>query len=255
MRNVILIQKTSLLIKKINKLIFYKNTQMKKITNKILITLILVMNINNGNAQSIVTKDEVTDLTILREEEKLARDVYLYAYDVYGLKIFKNISGSEQKHMDKVFLLLNKFGIPDPATAEKGVFHNTELQKLYNDLTAKVDLSLVDALLVGATIEDLDIFDINEFEKRTTNPILLNVYSKLKCGSKNHMRAFTKQLKKKKITYEPQYISNKLYKEIIKGSNESCGKGKSKEMMKGKGKGMGKGRGQGMGRGMHKNTW
>ena len=51
----------------------------------------------------------------MREEEKVARDVYLEFYEIYGNVIFKNIADSEQKHMDAVLALIVGYGLDDPA--------------------------------------------------------------------------------------------------------------------------------------------
>lgn len=78
------------------------------------------------------TAQESIDLLQLREEEKLARDVYLTLHAKWGNDIFEKISASEQKHMDKVKGLLDGFGIADPVTDDSvGVFVNTELAALY----------------------------------------------------------------------------------------------------------------------------
>jgi len=173
-----------------------------------------------------LSQAEINDLKFLREEEKLARDVYLYAYDKYHLKIFNNISQSEQRHMNSVLNLLSKYGIPDSASTEKGVFNNPDLQKLYNSLTKQADISSVEALKAGATIEDLDINDIDDFTANTTKPDLLNVYGNLNCGSKNHIRAFTRWLENEDVTYIPQYLSIEEYNVILSSSNGGCGKNK-----------------------------
>jgi len=161
---------------------------MKKI---IFITLAVIFTVisscsNNDNdeineivIESILSQQEIDDLKFLREEEKLARDVYLYSYDKYGNTIFNNISNSEQQHMDSVLTLLNKYGIDDPALSERGKFSNQILQGLYNDLTALSDKSLIDALTVGAIIEDLDIKDIEVNESRTSRDDILIIYNPL----------------------------------------------------------------------------
>ncbi|MCB0733673.1 MAG: DUF2202 domain-containing protein [Flavobacteriales bacterium] len=170
-----------------------------------------------------ITQDEINDLRFLREEEKLARDVYLFSYAKYGEQIFTNISASEQKHMDKVLELLNTYNIQDPASADTGVFNNPTLQNLYAVLTAKSDSSLLDALWVGATIEDLDIDDIESNIGRTNRSDLLDVYNSLQCGSRNHLRAYASQIKSNGSTYVPQYLSQSDYDDILAGSHESCG--------------------------------
>ena len=166
---------------------------------------------------------EKQDLIFLREEEKLARDVYLYAFEKYHEQIFYNISQSEQQHMNSVLYLLNKYNLEDPIIEALGVFSNHDLQQLYNQLTAQVDISIIEALKVGATIEDLDIKDIDEFELNTQSLDILNVYSGLKCGSRNHLRSFVLELDLNSISYSPQFISNEEYNEIIESDKKRCG--------------------------------
>ncbi len=173
-------------------------------------------------ATPALTKEERTDLLFLREEEKLARDVYLYAYDKYQLKISNNISQSEQRHMDEVLTLLEKYDIPDPASNDRGVFSDQVLQKLYDDLTARVDSSKLDALIVGMIIEDLDLNDIEDFKSRTSKEDLLAVYNFLACGSRNHLRAYYGQLLQNSGAYIPQYITQEQFDEIINSNKEQC---------------------------------
>lgn len=178
---------------------------------------------DNDTQQITLSQTEINDLKVLREEEKLARDVYIYAYNIYGNDIFTNISQSEQQHMDKILVLLNTYNIEDPALPNVGEFTNQMLQNLYNDLTTQVDLSLIEALKVGATIEDLDINDIEDFESRTDKADILNTYDKLKCGSRNHMRNYYGQLVNNGIAYVAQFITASELTIIINSSNEQCG--------------------------------
>ena len=202
---------------------------MKKMVFVAFLTAILLSNCSNAsNNDSLIplSQAEINDLKFLREEEKLARDVYLYSYNKYQLNIFDNISQSEQKHMNSVLNLMNKYGIPDSASTEIGVFNNPDLQKLYNSLTLQANISSVEALKAGATIEDLDINDIDNFTANTIKSNLLNVYGNLVCGSKNHIRAFTSQLEINGATYVPQFISLEEYNVILSGSNGGCGNNK-----------------------------
>lgn len=166
---------------------------------------------------------EVADLQFLREEEKLAHDVYTYAFERYGVSIFSNIAGSEQTHTDAVLDLMTAYQVEDSASQSMGVFNNAELAKLYSDLIAKVDRSVEDALIVGATIEDLDILDLDEKSTHTDNVTLQSLYSNLKCGSENHMRSFTRQLNNRALSYVPTYISLEQYQAILAATNGSCG--------------------------------
>lgn len=171
----------------------------------------------------LLSAQEISDLQFLREEEKLAHNVYTYAYERYDLNIFNNIASSEQRHTDAVFNLMKNYGVEDTASETIGIFTDPELAALYANLIAKVNLSETDALLVGATIEDLDIYDLDEKATHTTNTELHTLYSNLKCGSENHMRSFTNQLNSREISYDPTYISIAEYQTILAGSQGGCG--------------------------------
>lgn len=175
------------------------------------------------NASPELNQAETDMLTFMREEEKLARDVYQVMYDQYHIPIFKNINKSEQYHMNLVLSLLEYYNIPDPASTEPGVFNNEALQQLYNDLTAQGLVSLNEALAAGATIEDKDIFDLGTDMANTSNPAILCTFEKLTCASGNHIRSFSALLTARGITYVPQYISQEEYDSIISLPHQYCG--------------------------------
>jgi len=175
-----------------------------------------------------LTQAEREDLLHMREEEKLARDVYLTLYDKWGQRVFENISSAEQTHMDAVGKLLQEYGIEDPVAQTKdevGKFVSPELQKLYNDLVEQGSKSLESALTVGATIEDLDIKDLDEALSRTDKADIKSVYENLKHGSENHMRAFVSNLNRLGSDYTPKYITPEEYNEIIHGTTGGNGRG------------------------------
>ncbi|RLD24748.1 MAG: hypothetical protein DRI71_01650 [Bacteroidetes bacterium] len=203
---------------------------MKKISILTLsITALLLSSFSGCDTETIepeadlVSVDENLGLVYMREEEKLARDVYITMYEMYDNKIFNNISKAEQMHMDKVLTLLEKYNIEDPSFEGIGEFSNETLQQLYNDLIELGSKSEIDALLVGVTIEDVDIFDLDEFTVETTDPDIIAVYDALNCGSRNHMRAFNAQLDSLGVTYTPQFITQEQFDAIIAGDHERCG--------------------------------
>ena len=117
---------------------------------------------------------------------------------------------------------MNQYSIPDPASTQLGVFNNVALQSLYNQLKSQVDISTSESLKVGATIEELDINDIDDFIANTSNSELLNMYNKLNCGSKNHIRSFTDQLNLLGIAFLPQFITVEEYNTILNSPSGSC---------------------------------
>lgn len=178
--------------------------------------------LNDERSLPVITTTEKNDLHFMYEEEKLARDTYIYLYQKWNLQQFGNIQNSEQSHMNAVENLLIKYNITYPKLAQ-GQFQNQDLQNMYNQLIAQGNVSNNEALKVGATIEDVDIKDLKTIGASTQNSLILNVYSNLMCGSRNHMRAFSSALKILGVTYTPLYISQIEYEAIINSSNEQCG--------------------------------
>ena len=145
-------------------------------------------------ATTPLSATEKESLLYMREEEKLARDVYNTFYDRYGLRVFSNIAASEQAHMDAVLTLLNRYGLADPAAAAPGVFNNDDLQALYDDLIDQGSQSLTAALQAAVLIEETDIADLQDGLALTSHADLRAVYNNLLRASQNHLRAFSRQL-------------------------------------------------------------
>lgn len=168
---------------------------------------------------SDLSADEAAALFFMREEEKLARDVYIKLYETWGLPTFQNIAASEQKHMDEIALLLARYELADPAQTP-GVFSNADLQNLYNTLVAQGSQSLASALKVGGAIEEIDINDLQKRLAATNNADIQQVYNNLMNGSYNHLRAFAGiYATQTGTTYSPQYITADLLNTILSGSS------------------------------------
>lgn len=142
-----------------------------------------------------ITAAEADALVFMREEEKLARDVYRALYEQWKLSVFDRIAASEETHFDTIGTLLARYGIDDPAKNDvPGVFVNSELTTLYAELTAKAKLSANDALEVGVLIEKTDIEDLETALAGTTKLDLKRVFTNLLNGSLNHQEAFETNL-------------------------------------------------------------
>lgn len=198
-------------------------------------------------AQSL-SQEEIDQLLFIREEEKLARDVYLALADKWDAPIFTNIAQSEQQHMDAVGQLIEKYGLEDPITDDTpGVFTNDTLRDLYNDLVSSGDVDLgyvapglviegggtsqLAAYKVGAFIEEFDIIDIQHAIAEASHSDVENVYENLVRGSRNHLRSFV-GLIEATGDYEPVVMTgtdpvtgvdlDALYLEIITGDQETA---------------------------------
>jgi hypothetical protein len=159
---------------------------------------------------------EAQGILYMREEEKLARDVYTTLYEVWGLPVFQNIARSEQAHMDAIKTLIDRYELVDPVTgADVGEFANADLQDLYDVLVAQGSTSLSKALEMGALIEELDITDLEKHIADASHEDVVWVYENLMDGSKNHLRAFVSTLGRYGETYEPTYLDQATFDEIV----------------------------------------
>ena len=180
-----------------------------------------------GSAQGPVaelTKTETDGLIFMREEEKLARDVYTVLAEKWGSRPFSNIASSEERHMAAVKTLLDRYGLNAPADRTKpGEFANATLQRLYTELVKRGSTSRVEALQVGAIIEDLDLFDLARWQKTPVRADIQNVYANLERGSRNHLRTFYWSLKGQGVVYVAQYLGKNTLQKIVDSPHERGG--------------------------------
>lgn len=174
---------------------------------------------------SALSAEEIADLFYLREEEKLAHDVYVALYARWGTPVFNSIAQSESQHTEAVRQRILDHGLVDPAAdTPPGVFVNDDLQVLYDTLVQRGQASLIAALEVGCLIEEKDIQDLTEMRSQAVGePDIVAVHDRLLCGSRNHLRAFNRQLVAQGGSYVAQVISQADWNAIANAELERCG--------------------------------
>jgi hypothetical protein len=159
---------------------------------------------------------EIQNLEYMREEEKLARDVYVTFFGLWGLPVFNNISGSEQVHTTHVQDMIEKYRLTDPVVDDTtGVFVDQYLANLYAELVAEGSRSSLKALYVGAAIEELDMLDLQRAIDETDNADIQTLYENLMSGSRNHLRAYVGQIENLGIVYEAQQLTQDEVDSIV----------------------------------------
>ncbi len=144
-----------------------------------------------GVGAAVLTAEDQKNLVFMREEEKLARDVYAFLAAKWNLRIFSNINRSEQTHFNLVGRTLERYGIADPAAGKAaGEFNDPTLATLYAQLITKGALSIRDALEVGVLIEKTDIADLETALAATKSTELRRIFTNLMNASYNHLDAF-----------------------------------------------------------------
>jgi hypothetical protein len=195
---------------------------------------IIAVFLSAGLCAQTLSESEKSGILLMREEEKMARDVYQTLNEKWDQMPFVHISESEIRHMAEMKLLIDKYKLQDPVekTADKrGEYENQMLKSLYEELTASGKTSLEAAFRAGAKVEEVDIRDLKEAMARTSNEEIKSTYTYLVRASENHLRAFVRNLKRLGVDYTPVVMDKKEFEAII--NNE-----------KGKGMGMGNGKGQ-----------
>ncbi len=173
---------------------------------------------------STLTEGEIEGIMFMREEEKLAYDVYMTFADLYGQPIFSNIASAEMTHMTAVLGLIETYGLEDPVDHSPiGEFANEDLQQLYDDLIDVGSVDLSSALEAGAIIEEVDILDLERFLAGTTNTDIIRVYENLLRGSENHLRAFVSQLESAGTDRNPTHMEVSAYEAILASGMERGG--------------------------------
>lgn len=167
-----------------------------------------------------LSPSDIAGLKFMREEEKLARDIYLLMEAEHGLLVFTNIARSEQNHMDAMKTLIDKYELDDPVTNEApatdgSAFTSTVLGDWFDQLKAVGLVSKMEALRVGGEIEETDLRDIQAEIDLTEKADIISTYENLLCGSKNHLRAFVQQVEINGEVYEPVLLTDDELAEIV----------------------------------------
>lgn len=186
-------------------------------------------------ASGLITPEEEQALTYMREEEKLAHDVYTFMNNKYDHKVFRNISSAETRHGGFVKELLDRYSVADPSDGKKeGEFTNSDLAAVYTRLTEKGGISLNEAFKCGAEIEELDISDLNKRIDQSTSPDVKQTLMNLRDGSYRHLQAFMRNLKANGESYTPVHLTQAQFDEILSSDNTKgyrcgdCPQGKNK---------------------------
>ena len=205
-----------------------------------------------GTTAGPLSASDQQGLEYMRQEEKLAGDVYAALYDTWGLQVFANIADAEQTHQTEVAAVMALYGVDDPVDGMgAGEFVDPDLQALHDDLVARGTVSVQEALRVGALIEELDIADLRARASEVGDIDAL--YGRLEQGSQNHLRAFVRNLDQLGVDYVPEVLEADDFEAIIagrSGQGSSQGEGLGRHRLEGRGHGQGSGRGQAHGFGV-----
>ena len=160
---------------------------------------------------SDLSDKEISSLKFMYEEEKLAGDLYEYFSNKWNSQIpFQQIASSEDRHKAAIEkqLSLHNVDISDLTGNAKSTYSNQTLQALYDESVDRGNTSSIEALKIGAEIEEHDIKDLNAAIAETNAPEFKCIYSKLMEASKKHLIAFVRQLSMNGVNYTISALSD-----------------------------------------------
>lgn len=171
---------------------------------------------------SVISQELANTLSFMGNEERLAYDVYNYLYAQFGTTQFTNIAtNSEYQHITSVQKLVQKYKLDDTGAFTNvdlpslgyintpiesmvaGSYDISEIQGLYDDLTAQGSTSEIEALKVGCIIEVVDVDDLNRdiiIAQNENATDIVTVFNFLRDGSYSHYWSFDKGLKNKGVS-------------------------------------------------------
>lgn len=166
----------------------------------------------------VLTDLEKSTILRMREDEKMAHDVYLTLNEKWNQKVFANILESENYHMSQVKMLIDKYKLEDPLAVTndaRGVFVNQDIQRVYNELIASGSVSLLAAYKAGALIEETDIKELKEAMLNTEQKDIRSTYHYLEGASENHLVAFVRNIDRLGVNYVPVVLSKEEFNKIL----------------------------------------
>jgi len=157
-------------------------------------------------------------LAFMWNEEKMAKELYLGFYSRWSLMQFNNVATkSETQHQAAIETLLQTYDInvsdSNGETAHfsaaelqaygSGVYADSTIQSLYDELSAQGEESAEAALEAGCRVEVIDVNDLDAniaLAEAAGATDLVTTFTSLRSGSYNHYWAFDGALKQLGVT-------------------------------------------------------
>jgi hypothetical protein len=140
------------------------------------------------------------------DEERMAGELYLALGEKHAAQPFRNIPRAEARHRALLENLATRAGLPARPAPERGHFATAVIQARYDTLLARGQVSLIEALKVGALVEEQDIADLRALAATTDHPELKAAIAALERGSRHHLNAFVRNLRARGVEYEAQVL-------------------------------------------------
>lgn len=163
-----------------------------------------------------LSSQEQETIKYLVGSEQLSRDLYQKLFELWELEIFNESYNIEITHYNAVrkFSEIEKLIDADKEDVA-GEFSSPYFNRVYKDFSKTANKSFYDAIYVAATMEEMAIFDIMEFEATTSNETLAKMLVNLKYGAMANLRKLNKEILAFGVPYEGKYLEPALLKRIL----------------------------------------
>jgi len=167
--------------------------------------------------------DEQRDLQRIREQRKLARDLYWDLAKHWGSLVLVRLGAAEQAHLNALDTLLDHYDLSDPvagpAVGESG---DPKFHALHAQIVEVGHRSEMAASQAGLLVEEMSLSDLAAARARTRRPEIAAVYDDLLRDSRNHLRALFRQMQRFEGEYVPQSLSLSDFEAIVWTQPEPC---------------------------------
>ena len=141
------------------------------------------------------------------EEERMAGELYRAFGEKQVAPPFQNIPRAEARHQELLVSLANRAGLGATGPAQAGHYETPAMQTRYDTLLARGRISLIEALKVGALVEEQDIADLRALTATTNDSELKAAATMLEEGSRHHLGAFVRNLRAQGVEYVAQVLT------------------------------------------------
>lgn len=167
--------------------------------------------------------DEQRDLQRIREQRKLARDLYWDLAKHWGSLVLVRLGAAEQTHLNTLDTLLDHYGLSDPVAGHAvGESGDPKFQALHVQIVEVGHRSEMAASQAGLLVEEMSLSDLAAARARTRQPEIAAVYDDLLRNSRNHLRALFRQMQRFEGEYVPQSLSLSDFEAIVWTQPEPC---------------------------------
>ena len=154
----------------------------------------------------------------LHDQEKLALDLNWEFQEMWDEPIFLSLGALERRHMDELFVLMEIYGLePLVTTRTEGEYGDGDHMEAYAQLHSRGNVSLLEAYLAAAYVEEWDITKIRAIIDSTDEQLLIDTLTRLLADAKNHLRMLVSRIYGLSYDYKAQMLSQLEVDEICSG--------------------------------------